>query len=789
MALLPLTVTVIILSVLFTVTHLQQFEQEQDRRGNAIVRQLAPASEYGVISGNKAILSSLASAALNEPDVISVKITDSDNETLMQLVKPNTTLIDPAATHQYMATVFASQIEISDYPLNEAEKNIPAEVIGQVSIILSNESTTRLQQTVLVENFSIAGIVLFLTIFFALRIARSLSQPLHEMTTAVSHISEGEFAHPLQSLSRGELGELEKGIASMAERLSAAMANEQEQRQHLENTNKEMNIEIEQRKMVETELREATNQANQANQAKSDFLGNMGHELRTPLNSIIGFSELLQMGELQPKQKDYAHSINKSCNDLLHLIKDILDFSKLEAGKLSILSLAFDLRETIEEVADAAAIQCANKNIELIINYPPEQPHNLFGDPGRIRQVLSNLVTNAVKFIEHGHIIIRVQVSKQSGNTASINISVEDTGIGIAREKLDSVFERFTQADSSVTRAYQGLGLGLSISKQLIELMGGHIKVESTLGQGSVFSIHFNLPINAIEDDYRTSGLVGKHVLVADDNAESRNSLAQTLRFFGMRVDTVTDGATALATMHTANAEMRNYHLAFIDSEMPGMDTNSLRTIIRQNNQLSRTRLVLLTPVNRLRERNQDWHSHYSAILTKPVRFNDLLDALQRVFSDFDGFSLAGTMRTRLTQPTCDINGPGQVTTSANNILIVDDNPMNLKLAINILKNMGYTVDTARDGRQAVQRASETFYNIILMDILMPNMNGFDATRAIRKMQKGADKRSVIIALTAKALEGDREQCFDAGMDDYISKPLHIDKLQDILKQYIIDAE
>jgi two-component system sensor histidine kinase BarA len=781
LAVLPLTVTVIILSVFFTASGLQQFELEHEMRGNAIVRQLAPASEYGVISENQQILSNIAESILSEDDVIAISIMDKRGDTLINISKHNDIAHDPSQTKTFSSPVYQSYLQISDYsPLNDENKR--PEVIGKVSVTLSNASTISLQKRVLIENFSIAGFVLLITIFFTLRMANSLSRPLHHMSRAVSRISEGDLSYSPGTSAQGELGVLEQGIATMASRLHDAKEKERLQRERLEEINKDLETQIEQKKRIEHELRQTTLLANQANQAKSDFMGNMGHELRTPLNSIIGFTELLLMGDLDPKHRDYAQSVHNSCKDLLHLIRDILDFSKLEAGKLSVLPVAFDLRQAIEEVADAAALQCADKNVELVVNYAPEQPHNLLGDPGRIRQVIANLVTNAIKFVENGQIVIRAHVTETNNNQAQIHISVEDTGIGIPQDKLDTIFERFSQADSSSTRSYQGLGLGLTISKQLIELMGGSIHVASTFGEGSIFSIDFRLPINdyVSPDDNKLPHLSGKNVLIADGNAETLDALCQVLRYFGMRVDKATDGATALAAMHTANTENSPYQLAFIDSEMPGMDVENLNKAILHNNQLANTKLILLSPVNKLRERSNDWRTSSSAILTKPVRFHDLLDALQRVFSESERSAITLNNSGKALADSETSNSDKLL--HSQRILVVDDNAMNLKVATSILKKLGYSADTAADGQQAIDMLDRSFYDIILMDILMPNMNGFEATRQIREMQKGSDQRSIIIALTAKALEGDREQCLEAGMDDYLSKPLQIQRLKEVLE-------
>lgn len=783
LAILPLTITVVILSAFFTASRLQQFTHDHERRGNAIVRQLAPASEYAVISGNQQILTSLAKSTLSEDDVIAVNIIDEQGESLIHMKKQDDAAYDLAQTETFSAPVYLSQLQISDLSSPDEGEQAPV-TIGKVSITLSNASTAILQQHVLIENFSITGIVLLLTILFTLRTAKTLSRPLHNMSKAVALISKGDFSYAPEILAQGELGTLEQGIATMVRRLSEAKDNERLQREKLEDTNNDLKKQIAHRKRIENELREATDLANQANQAKSDFMGNMGHELRTPLNSIIGFSELLLMDDIAPKHREYAQCVHNSCNDLLHLIRDILDFSKLEAGKLSVFSIAFDLRQAIEEVVDSSALHCAEKDIELVVNYPLEQPHNLLGDPGRIRQIITNLVTNAIKFTENGQVVLRAHISEISNSLAQIHISVEDTGIGIAQNKLDSIFERFSQADTSSTRSYQGLGLGLTISKQLIELMGGSMQVSSTLGAGSVFSFDLRLPINsAIPSDILVlPHLRGKSVLIADDNSESATALCQSLRYFGMRVDTANNGASALAHMHSASAELAPYQLVFIDSEMPGMDIATLSTVIKQDNQLAKSRLVLLSPVNKIRKISKECHKNFSAILTKPMRLNDLTNTMQRIFSEFEKTSVVTSASEQSFLPReTDLEN---VESYNQRVLVVDDNAMNLKLAINVLSNLGYSVDTATDGLIAIDMVKKSFYDIILMDILMPNMNGYKATQHIREVQTELNQRSIIIALTAKALEGDREQCLAAGMDDYLSKPLQIQRLREMMEQY-----
>jgi two-component system, sensor histidine kinase and response regulator len=773
--------------------------QDLVNRGLTIAAMVAQSSEYAVYTENQEALQRNIAGLRATPEIAYVAILNKTKQVILEQTfaasaSVPTSLLEDASLateplYEEVRTVSGdryinivapavSRTTSSSDPLflESADASSTSSIIGYVRIVLSQQELRENLQHFVVMTGVVVCVVLLIGLLLALVLTQTITRPILSLAEATGRIAEGQFEVDVPAGGAYEVDILANSFRRMTTKLHTSQEQVFDYQRGLEAKVTERTQELE---TATQEARRLAEEAQAANVAKSQFLANMSHEIRTPMNGVLGMTELLMTTQLTDRQRRMAETVQRSGTALLSIINDILDFSKIEAGKLELERIEFGLRQTLEEAVELFAEPAGQKGIELTCFLPNEIPDAVIGDPVRLRQILLNLLGNAMKFTERGEVSVRVHCLSQKTDRVTLKYEVRDTGIGIPEETQKRLFTAFSQADGSTTRRFGGTGLGLAIVRQLVHLMGGEVGIESVPGQGSTFwfttQLEYN-PKQPSKDSALSQSLAGTRVLIVDDNATNRLILEAQLQAWDAEIISTDSAAMALDQLKQAVTEGTPVDLAILDIHMPDMDGIELARVMKADPELRTIPLLALSSVEPDSSPGQTASSNFFAWLRKPARQSMLRECLLRQ-------RYASTEAAPIT--ACATPAP---TVGNKRILLAEDNPVNREVALGMLEFLGCQVDLAENGQQVVEAVSRHRYDLVFMDCQMPVLDGFAATTAIRRHEAsvGTGHHIPIIALTANAMDGDRDKCLEAGMDDYLSKPFSQEGLRAALQRWMV---
>ena len=802
-----LIIALILVTTMGTATFLLWYEtmeyaEEMVHQGNAIAKTVSQNSEYAIYTENQDALFQIAGSLQVYQNVTYVRFTDKIGKVLFEKNLRSEAVLPPMRRHtrlaaadghvlfgevaggsdktrymDFLTPVMGSPVAGSaEIFLGTESGSGQQDIIGYVQIGLGQEDVQKRIETFFSVAVLSTAVFVLMGVGVTVFLTRRITSPIRDLALATRAVADGDLDHHIAIRTRDEIHDLASAFNDMLAKLKVS-------REEVEGYQHTLEDKVESRtRELETERRKAVDlarQAEEASRAKSQFLANMSHEIRTPMNGVIGMVDLLRSTELTPKQRRFAEAAQRSAESLLGLINDILDFSKIEAGKLTLEKIPLDLRQTLDDVCELLAEPAQRKGLELACQIDDSAVNELLGDPGRLRQILVNLIGNAIKFTETGEVVVRASGIEQKPEAVLLRFEVRDTGIGIGKEVQARIFSAFTQADGSTTRHYGGTGLGLAIVRQLAEMMGGSAGVESKPGKGSTFwfTARFGRqPPGSRAKPLPRYDLRGLRVLIVDDNATNRDILSHQTQSWGMREESAEDGFRALEKLRAAAAAGASFHLVILDMMMPGMDGIELARAIKAEPAIAAPYLVMLTSVGLRGDATQARDSGIDGYLSKPVRQSELYDCIATVMGKAVG---DGSLITRHN-----ISKPRQ--RSNARLLLAEDNPVNQEVALGMLEMLGYRADVASDGQEVLEALARVSYDLILMDCQMPRLDGYEATRTIRRQEQAGPKQRIpIVALTANVMAEDRERCLAAGMDDYLPKPLSREELERVLTHWL----
>ncbi|MCU1716735.1 response regulator [Pseudomonas sp. 5P_3.1_Bac2] len=773
LTLLPTSLLALVLGGYFTWMQLSGLNSQLLQRGQMITEQLAPLAAPALLANDAQVLQRIAELALEQGDVRSVNFLSSDQQPLAhagpRMLTPPPPPRNPQASKtqsrdntRFLMPVYQRHLNFTGTLASDTE----SQLLGWVELELSHQSTQLSGYRSLLTSLLLIGAGLIVTALLAVRLSRTINDPLRLIKQSVAQLKDGNLQTRLPPLGSHELDELASGINRMAESLQ----NAQDELQHsVDQATEDVRQNLETIEIQNIELDLARKEALEASRIKSEFLANMSHEIRTPLNGILGFTNLLQKSELTPRQQDYLGTIEKSADNLLAIINEILDFSKIEAGKLVLENVPFNLRDLLQDTLTILAPAAHEKQLELLSLVYRDTPLALMGDPLRLKQVLTNLVSNAIKFTHAGTIVMRAMLEDESSDRAQLRISVQDTGIGLSNEDVRELFQAFSQADNTLSRQAGGTGLGLVISKRLIEQMGGEIGVESTPNEGSEFWISLSLPkTRNTGDELMRPPLMGRRAALLESHELARQALLHQLEDCGLQVSGFDNLDPLLAAVAQAQHSSLPIDLAVLGVSSQTLTPEQLSQRIWEFEQLN-CKVLLLCPTTEQMLYQGLLPDAHKQLQSKPA----CTLKLQR--------GLAELINPQLVIATTPAHNPSR----APEILCVDDNPANLLLVQTLLEDMGAVVSIANSGYEAVELAAKKTYDLVFMDVQMPGMDGRQATEEIRQLElERGHSQTPIVALTAHALANEKRALLQSGMDDYLTKPISEKQLAQVVLKW-----